>query len=485
MNRQPAHVPLRSYRSEEAAVHRDDPRLCLSGEWGFCLFGSPGAVPHGIESAWPDDDDDEEDSGDGAWRSMPVPSCWQMQGTTDPPIYTNVAYPWSLWPPNVPRGHDENPTACYRTTFSVPAEWLAPSAPAQLSSLGGHAERLYLRFDGVDSAYYVWLNGSPIGYSQDSRLASEFEVTDHVRDGSNLLVLQVMRWSDGSYLEDQDHWWFSGVHRDVWIYRKPLVHIADYDARIQLTPAGEPVDATRTHNFTADLQLRCNVRLPPAWLPHAQVGSGAPPAGACVKVKASLRDADGRQVLTTTTALTWDTESASWSRSGDKAEPAPMEGHAAAVWHGQEAGVEGGAGIATLELAAPVDDAQLWSAESPYLYTLLLSLAAADADADADADAVEWECIRLGARTCCVANKQLLINGVAITLKGVNRHEHDPLKGKCVDEASMRHDALMIKASNFNAVRAAHYPQTPVRRCPSPQCMRERVPPPPLCTHNP
>ena len=191
VNRQPAHAPLRSYRSEASALHFDDPRLCLSGEWGFRLFSAPCAVPAGIEHAWPNGEDVTESGdvtgGDG-WRSMPVPSCWQMQDTTDPPIYTNVAYPWALWPPNVPHAEGSNPTGCYRTSFVVPPEWLtSPSAPPQLAP---DAERVYLRFDGVDSGFYAWLNGTAVGYSQDSRLAVEFEVTHLLRDGPNLLVLQ-------------------------------------------------------------------------------------------------------------------------------------------------------------------------------------------------------------------------------------------------------------------------------------------------------
>ena len=212
--RLPAHVPLRSYRSEASALAASDPRVRLSGgePWGFRWFESPLAVPRGIEFSWPADGD--ASAGDaGAWRPIVLPSNWQMQfADVDPPIYTNVAYPWQLMPPHVPIEH--NPTGCYRTVFATPQGWGRHSRGLGPDPEAGETERTFLRFEGVDAACLVWLNGTRLGYSQDSRLAFEFEITDCLgpEEGApNLLVVQVMRWCDGSYLEDQDHWWLSGA----------------------------------------------------------------------------------------------------------------------------------------------------------------------------------------------------------------------------------------------------------------------------------
>ncbi|KAH9658216.1 Lactase [Citrus sinensis] len=177
----------------------------LSGHWKFFLASSPPDVPLNFHKS---------SFQDSKWEAIPVPSNWQMHGF-DRPIYTNVVYPFPLDPPNVPA---ENPTGCYRTYFHIPKEW--------------QGRRIFLHFEAVDSAFCAWINGVPVGYSQDSRLPAEFEISDycypHGSDKKNVLAVQVFRWSDGSYLEDQDHWWLSGIHRDVLLLAKPQVFIADY-----------------------------------------------------------------------------------------------------------------------------------------------------------------------------------------------------------------------------------------------------------------
>lgn len=557
--RLPAHVSLYSYRSEDAALRRVDPRLCLTTAervWEFHLYSAPSAVPRGIEHEWPLREgvrvacpDDGVDLGDG-WRRIPVPSNWQFHVETDPPIYTNVAYPWQLLPPQVPR--EQNPTGCYRTVFTLPAEWLT-ALPASIDGYGASGaasrdafspnsqadtERVFLRFDGVDAAMYVWLNGELLGYSQDSRLPVEFEVTSLLRggdgsagsgqasgpfphqpevassgqmgggEGGNLLVVQVMRWCDGSYLEDQDHWWLSGIHRDVWLVRKPAVHLADIDASLRVVMAGPACpfsddsmgdapsdaadDATRSMEESSvdasakgmargelrvaaspavaqcSLRLRCHLRVPSSWLAagsaQASGGNGGDddgarpawqaPAGTQLTIHASLRDADGIEILHESSDV-WDGESRSApSVTSDELSEA---GGGLRVWAAQEGAVDGCVDVACLELpSAPLADPVLWSAERPYLYTLVVALVD-----EASGEELEWESFRLGARCASVQGKKLLINGVAVTLKGVNRHEHDEHRGKVVDEASMMRDAMMIKAYNFNAVRCSHYPNCP------------------------
>jgi len=233
---------------------------------------------------------DAEELGPG-WRSIAVPSNWQLPHTEaiphteaaggDRPIYTNVAYPWQEWPPHVPRA--ANPTALYRTTFGLPPGWCVGGSSSE--EVGGGigtggpgwggvlaaAERAILCFDAVDAACHAWLNGAYLGFSQDSRLPAEFDVTLSLRaDADNVLAVQVLRWCDGSYLEDQDHWWLSGIHRDVWLYRKPAAHIADYEAALKLTAmsAGRsnnaPSGSSGSSGYVAELCVRVLVRTPPA-----------------------------------------------------------------------------------------------------------------------------------------------------------------------------------------------------------------------------
>jgi len=198
----------------------------LSGYWKFLLAPSAESVPEKFYDTHFDDSN---------WEALPVPSNWQMHGF-DRPIYTNITYPFPINPPFVPT---DNPTGCYRTVFHIPKEW--------------KGRRILLHFEAVDSAFFAWVNGVPIGYSQDSRLPAEFEVTDCCHpcdsDKENVLAVQVMRWSDGSYLEDQDHWWLSGIHRDVLLLSKPQIFITDYFFK-----------ATMDENFSlADIEVEVEI----------------------------------------------------------------------------------------------------------------------------------------------------------------------------------------------------------------------------------
>src|SRR5690242_3764069 len=178
----------------------------LNGVWKFCYSSSPAEAP---ESFY-------EDSYDvGQWDDIVVPSSWQMQGYGHPQ-YTNVDYPFPVDPPHIPT---ENPTGCFRRTFYVPDEWLN--------------RYVTLRFEGVDSAFHVWINGVAVGYSQGSRLPSEFDISSYLRPASNSIAVRVYQWSDGSYIEDQDQWWFSGIFRDVYLLSRPKVHTADVSLRTQ------------------------------------------------------------------------------------------------------------------------------------------------------------------------------------------------------------------------------------------------------------
>ncbi|XVF00254.1 hypothetical protein REPUB_Repub03eG0269200 [Reevesia pubescens] len=364
----------------------------LSGYWKFLLASNPTAVPKNFyESEFQDSD----------WETLPVPSNWQMHGF-DRPIYTNIVYPFPLDPPHIPI---DNPTGCYRTYFHIPKEW--------------QGRRILLHFEAVDSAFCAWINGVPVGYSQDSRLPAEFEITDYCysceSDKKNVLAVQVFRWSDGSYLEDQDHWWLSGIHRDVLLLSKPQVFIADYFFKSNL------VD-----NFSyADIQVE-------------------------VKIDCS-RETSKDKVLTN-----FIIEAALYD---------------AGCWYNNDGNVDlissnvsniklnsfpaGTLGFHGYVLVGKLEKPKLWSAEHPNLYTLVIILK------DASDNIVDCESCLVGIRQVSKAPKQLLVNGHPVVIRGVNRHEHHPRLGKTNIESCMVKDLVVMKQNNINAVRNSHYPQHP------------------------
>jgi beta-galactosidase/evolved beta-galactosidase subunit alpha len=358
------------------AVEESERVLPLSGTWRFHLAASPAEAPARFEEASYDD---------SAWDELPVPSCWQMHGHGIP-HYTNVQYPFPVDPPRVPT---ENPTGSYRRTFTLPEAWA-----------GG---AVHLRFEGVDSAFRVWVNGREVGWSKGSRLPAEFDVTGCVRPGENLLAVRVLRWSDGSYLEDQDMWYFSGIFRDVRLLHRPATHLRDVGLRTALGGgAGHLAVAASVH-----------VAGPAAWL-----GS----------LRARLFDADGEPVA---------------------------EAEAALAGAGLPPPGEGGPGLAEVHLALDVPAVRPWTAEDPHLHRLVLTLREADGS---PGEAVPQN---VGFRTVEIRDGLLLVNGRRILFRGVNRHEHHPDLGRTIPLEHMRQDLVLMKRHNINAVRTCHYPDDP------------------------
>lgn len=369
LNRLPSHAPLSSWR-DEAAARADETspsRHSLNGDWLFALYPSPQTVP----------DDWLEDSWQAA--TIPVPGNWQLQGH-DHPIYTNVRYPFPCKPPYVP---EDNPTGCYVREF----EW----------SDVHQDEQLRVCFDGVNSAFYLWCNGEFLGYSQDSRLPAEFDLGACVKPGKNRLQAMVLRWSDGSYLEDQDMWWLSGIYRDVYLLSKPAAHIADVRCTADLS------DEFR------DGQLDIEVRT----------------AGARKhRLRARLYRQDK---LVTEQILPLGTP--------------PVDengGYRDQCW-----------------LQLQVVDVAAWSAEQPELYRLTVTLLS-----DTDEE-VESEAYDVGFRHIEIVAGQLMLNGQPLLIRGVNKHEHDPRRGHAESLASVERDLKLMKQHNFNAVRCSHYPHQP------------------------
>ncbi len=378
LNRLPARATLVPYPSEKTALKGDRSGssrvLSLNGKWRFKLFERPEDVPAACVDAACED---------SAWDTITVPGNWTMQGY-DKPHYTNVIMPWENNPPFVP---DDNPTGVYRTTFELPGSWAK--------------RRVVLHVGGAESCYYVYVNGRQVGMAKDCRLPSEFNLSPYLQEGENSLAIVCIRWSDGSYVEDQDHWWQAGVYRDVYLYRQEDAYIEDVFA------IGDLDEACRDGRLTVRAKL--NFTRDPE---------------ADFTVACQLYDADGNAVLK---------------------QPLSQVVHGSYRLDYYEARLE-----------AAVKRPRQWSAESPALYTLVVSLL------DAAGKAVEHTSCRVGFRRVEVKDRELLINGKPVLMKGVNRHDHDDRTGKTISRETMLKDIFLLKRFNFNAVRTSHYPNDPL-----------------------
>ena len=347
----------------------------LNGAWMFSYFENPQAVP---------EDFFEEDFDCCEWDSIVVPSNWQMKGYGYP-HYTNVKYPIPTMPPFVPT---ENPTGCYIREFEIDDSWAG--------------RRIYLMFNGVDSFFNVWVNGQLAGMSKGSRLPAEFDITDIARIGMNRITVQVLQWSDGTYLEDQDMWWLSGIFRDVSLMAVPE------EADIRDIFVHTPLDKKyRDGLFSAEIEL----------------DGGAKAALDGLSVTVELFDADGC------------------------AAGAPMN---------VKTGVKKGVRKTSVSVETTVKNVKAWTAETPYLYTVAVTLA------DAAGKLIEAKAFQAGFRTVEIRDGALLVNGSRIMIRGVNRHEFNTDLGRAVTVESIRDDLLQMKRHNVNAIRTSHYPDTPV-----------------------
>lgn len=371
-NRLPAHAPLNGYRTEDDALRQESTRRQkLNGDWAFAYFEDPQSVPDAItDSDYPFPD------------TIAVPSNWQLQGF-DRPIYTNIQYPFAINPPHVP---EANPTGVYRRSFSI--------EQADLS------EQIRVVFQGANAMLYLFCNGEYVGLSKDSRLPAEFELNDYLQAGENNLTVVVLRWCDGSYLEDQDMWWLSGLFRDVELLIKPRLGIADYRVRTELNALYQ--------DAVLDIETEIQGELP----------------SRIIKLKADLYDGVSRVAGSTETLGT-----------------AMVDEH-------------GGYPEKT-QHRIRVEQPRLWSDETPHLYTLVLTLL------DASGSVLDVERTRVGFRQVDICDGQLCLNGKPVLIRGVNRHEHDPERGHAITRESMETDIRLMKQHNFNAVRTAHYPNHP------------------------
>ncbi|MHA1697282.1 MAG: glycoside hydrolase family 2 TIM barrel-domain containing protein [Promethearchaeota archaeon] len=384
-NKEPAHCSLMPFPSRDAALSSNvwhDSSFCisLSGKWAFNWVKKPADRPLDFYRV---------DFDDSSWSRINVPSNWEFEGY-DIPIYTNYKYPYPIKRRNIPSiDHDDNPVGSYRTRFVVPEGW-------------GN-RRIFIHFGGVMSAFYLWINGKMVGYSQGSMTPAEFDITGFVVvGGENLLAVEVYRWCDGSYLEDQDMWRLSGIFRDVLVYSTPEVHIRDFFVYC------------RFDDDYRDSELHVKVKV----INHV----ASEIRGHAVHV--TLLDPDGVVV-------------------GE--DPLIMIG-VPEISTGAECEVH-----SSIKVKEPVK----WTAETPFLYDVILELK------DGNARTIEVLKCRFGFRQVEIKNSQLLINGVRVLMKGVNRHQFDPDRGHAITLERMVQDIKMLKQYNINAVRTSHYPNDP------------------------
>ena len=384
-NKEPGHCTLMPYadvKSALACVREASPFYkSLNGNWKFNWVRKPADRPKDFYKLNYDV---------RGWDDIEVPSNWQMHGYGIP-IYLNSRHPFKANPPYIP--HDYNPVGSYRTEFSVPESW--------------DGKQVFIHFDGVKSAFYIWVNGEEVGYSQGSMTPAEFNITKYLRPGKNVLAVEVYRWSDGSYIEDQDMWRLSGIYRNVYLFSTPAVHIEDFFVRTDLDD--DYRDAT--------LQIRPRIKL-------------------FDKVNLSG----------------WVVEAQLYDRGEGEVFSRPLRKEAKAIVeerYPQRDTVK----FALLE--GKVANPDKWSAEQPNLYTLVLTLK------DGNGAIIETESCKVGFREVEIRNGQLLVNGRSIKLFGVNRHEHDPDRGRSVKIERMIEDIKLLKQNNLNAVRTSHYPDDP------------------------
>lgn len=354
--------------------------LSLNGNWKFYWVDNYNKAPQDFYKV---------DYSDNSWESIRVPSNWELNGY-GVPIYVNQNNEFESDPPNAPLTN--NPVGLYRYNFRVPSLWID--------------KEVIINFGAVKSAFYLWINGEYVGYSEDSKTPAEFNITKYLKAGNNLIALKVFRFSDGSYLECQDFWRISGIERDVFLYAKPKISIYNYTIQSLLT------NNYQDGLLNVELKLRNWTDKTPK-KPY--------------KIQFELFDQDKKLVK----SIARYTE-----------------------FSGVNYNIEDNTTKVLIdEYLLP--DINSWNAENPYLYTLLITLS------DYKGNKIETLKTKIGFRTSEIKDGLFCINGVPIKIKGVNRHEHDTKTGHVVSKKTMIEDIKLMKQHNINTVRTSHYPSDP------------------------
>lgn len=377
-NQEPPSVPLIVFDTLSDALDGDRESsnwfLSLNGEWKFRWDRSPFEVPSNFYR--PDFDASD-------WTTISVPGTWQMQGHGYS-LYRNIPLEFTPYdPPNVPL--DFNPVGSYIRTFHLPENW--------------DDKKIFLNFDGVKTAFWVWVNGKYVGFNKGAMTSAIFDLTEHLISGENQIAVKVVRWADSTYLENQDMWKFHGIYRGVYLYATPEVHLRDLTIRTLF-----------------DEQYR-NATLTIA----ADVQNYSTTASDRLDIVAELYDSDGQLVTTFS------------RRTG-------------ALQSGQSE---------IVHLSQRIENPAKWSAEKPILYDLVMKLN------DRSGETVEILHQRVGFRQVDILDGMLHVNGVPVKIRGVNRHEHSPYKGRTMDHSIVEEELKLMKQLNINAIRTAHYPHSP------------------------
>lgn len=393
VNRMPMRASAFAYENLALAKQREKEKSAyfqsLNGSWKFNWVKDPRQRPQEFYRT---------DFDDSKWVNFKVPANWELHGY-GLPIYVNQAYEFAgkkitgpdLHPPfDIPV--DNNPVGSYRKKFILPKNW--------------DGREVFIHLGAVKSAFFIWVNGIKVGYSEDSKLAAEFDISKYLQPGENLIALQVYRWSDGSYLECQDMWRISGIERDIYLYATPILDVRDFKSIANLDNTYKKgLLAVTTEINSYKIEHNTN---------HSKADT--------FSVSLNLVAPNGKSVY-------------SERSNGVKTVLGNYK--------------------STISFSTTVDDVLVWSAEIPNLYTLYVSLF------DQNGQLLEVIPQRIGFRSVEIMGSNLLVNGQRIFIKGVNRHEHDPKEGHTLSHEDMRKDMEMMKKLNINAVRNSHYPPDP------------------------
>ncbi|MFC2124536.1 glycoside hydrolase family 2 TIM barrel-domain containing protein [Bacteroidota bacterium] len=378
-NQELPHVPLYPFNMKKEALTSNRDRSpyfkSLNGKWKFRWYKTPQDSPEEFYNV---------DFSTNSWDEILVPGTWQMQGYGHK-IYRNIPLEFNPYdPPKVP--DHLNPTGLYIRSFSIPEDW--------------NGRKILIHFEGVKSAYWIWINGDYVGFDKGSMSSGEWDITKYLKDGENRIAVKAVRWSDGTYLEDQDMWRFSGIYRSVFLYSVPKIHIRDLaiktdldenykDAELKSVIEIKNENNTSLENQKLEIQLFNSNK---EFVQKKDIRLNSIPAYGSIKTEISLN----------------------------------------------------------------VKDPLKWSAENPHLYQVLFTLK------NSKGEPVEIVEEKLGFREIEIRNAQLLVNGVAVITKGVNRHEHDPELGRTMTEERIMQDLKLMKELNVNAIRTSHYPNDPM-----------------------
>lgn len=400
INREQSHAPWGAYENaaQSSTCNHNISKWAesLDGTWKFAYYSKPTVVDPFWKSGYDHSD----------WKEIKVPGNWEVQGFGEP-IYTNVVYPWDYYSkgkqvihpnnvegirglPNPPYIPEENPTGCYFRHFNISKEWLE--------------REIFIHFKGVETAYYLWVNGKEVGYSQDSKLPSEFSITPFVKEGENSIAVQVMRFAESTYLEDQDYWYLSGVFRSVSLYAKPKARIVDW--KIDAIP---------------DLHY-------PFGIVKADVSVNRFNGFANYKIKLDITNREGRLLASGTSDIN--------PQGGYRSYEKPSSN--------------------TARIQIKMGNIEQWTPETPILYQAIMTLISPENED------VDVESCRIGFKKIEIVDGVILLNGKRLIVRGVNRHEHEAYGGRAMTVEHMEEEIKLMKRLGINSVRTCHYPDDPI-----------------------